>query len=397
MKPQTIARWVLVGMLLAAFMLRAPITAVPPVLKAIAEDLALNPTAAGFVSTLPLLCFGVFAFVTPFLSAKLGVEPTLWVAVLLLIVGIGVRLVVDVGPFFMGTLLIGLGVAIGNVIVPALARTWFATRLAFVMGLYSVTLQMSGALGPLVTSIGVGTGLSWSTSIGFWLIPAIIALLVWSIVSLIVRRQTHNQPHKGAQPTGLRHVARTRLAWIITFVMGVQSLLFYSLLTWLPTQFREIGATDTQAGLMLTAFTLLGFPGSFMAKFVTVHPRAPRNLIVMFSIYWVGLILLWIGLPVTVLTGAVIAGLGQGICLAMALTFIAHQSNPADVPATSALAQGVGYLIAATGPVLVGFLYDRTGSLQLGEFILVILTVPLTIGAVYVARSIRPRRDEVEV
>lgn len=397
MKPQMIARWVLAGMLLAAFMLRSPITAVPPVLKALADDLALNATAAGFVSTLPLLCFGVFAFVTPFLSAKLGVEPTLWVAIMLVIIGIGVRMIVDVGPFFLGTLLLGLGVAIGNVIVPALARTWFAARLAFVMGLYSVTLQTSGALGPLVTSIGGGMGFTWSASIGFWIFPAIIALGVWSIVSLMVRRQTHNQPHKGAQPTGLRHVAGTKLAWIITFVMGVQSMLFYSLLTWLPTQFRAIGATDTQAGLLLTAFTLLGFPGSFMARLVTVNPKAPRNLIIMFSIYVTGMVLLWIGTPTLVLVGATVAGLCQGICLAMALTFIAHQANPADVPATSALAQGVGYLIAATGPVLVGYLYQTTGSLKPGEGLLIALSIPLTIGAVYVARSIRPRHDEVEV
>ncbi|MDO5499843.1 MAG: MFS transporter [Propionibacteriaceae bacterium] len=397
MKPQMIARWVLAAMILAAFMLRAPITGVPPVLKAISEILALSPTAAGFVSTLPLLCFGVFAFVTPFLSAKLGVEPTLWLALMLLNVGIGVRLVVDVGPFFAGTLLIGLGIAIGNVIVPALARTWFAARLAFVMGLYSVTLQASGAFGPLATSIGVGAGFEWPETIGFWLAPGIVAIAVWTLVSLAVRRERHGQPHRGTQPTGLRQVARSPLAWVITFVMGVQSMVFYSLLTWLPTEFREVGASETQAGLMLTVFSLLGFPGSFLAKLVTVHPRAPRNLVFLFAIYITGLVLIWIGATPTVLIGAVVAGLCQGICLAMALTFIAHQRNPADVPATSALAQGVGYLIAAAGPVLLGFIYGRTGSLQLGEAILIVLAFPLAAGAVYVARSIRPRHDEVEV
>ena len=96
----------------------------------ISETLALDATAAGLVTTLPLICFGVFAFLSPGLSAKFGVEPTLWVALVLLIIGIGVRLVVGVTPFFTGTLLIGLGVAISNVIVPALARSWFAQRLS---------------------------------------------------------------------------------------------------------------------------------------------------------------------------------------------------------------------------------------------------------------------------
>lgn len=388
----------LAGVILAAFLLRGPITGVPPVLNFIADDLSLSPTQAGLVSTLPLLCFGVFAFVSPFLSSRLGVEPTLWVALMLLNVGIGVRLVVGGGPFFTGTLLIGLAVAIGNVIVPALARTWFATRLAFVMGLYSVTLQMSGAAGPLVTSIGVGAGAQWPLAINVWLVPGLLALAVWSIVSVLVRQQRSGHPHKGHAPTGLGHVARTRSAWILTFVMGAQSLLFYTLLTWLPTQFRNVaGLSQAEAGIALTIFTLLGSPGSFAAKWFTTHPKAPRNLVIMFSVYIGGMILLWLHTPFTTLLGAAICGLAQGLCLAMALTFIAHQRNPADVPAMSALAQGVGYLFSATGPVLVGFLYSQTGDLRAGEAILIGLSVLLTIGAVSVARNIRPRQDEVEV
>lgn len=393
-----IARWVLAGMILTALLLRAPITGVPPVLNFIADDLSLTPTLAGLVSTLPLLCFGLFAFVSPFLSSRLGVEPTLWVALMLLNVGIAVRLFVGGGPFFTGTLLIGLGVAIGNVIVPALARTWFATRLAFVMGLYSVTLQVSGASGPLITSIGVGAGATWPVAIGVWIVPGLIGLGLWTLVSVMVRQLRKGQPHKGHAPTGLAHVARTRAAWILTFVMGAQSLLFYSLLTWLPTQFRNVaGLSQAEAGIALTIFTILGTPGSFAAKWFTTHPKAPRNLVIMFSIYIGGMFLLWLHTPWSTLLGAAICGLAQGLCLAMALTFIAHQHNPADVPAMSALAQGVGYLFAAVGPVLLGYLFSLTGDLRIGEALLIVLSVLLTIGSVSVARSIRPRHEEVEV
>lgn len=394
----TVARWVLAGVILSAFLLRGPITGVPPVLNVIADDLTLTPTQAGLVSTLPLLCFGVFAFITPFLSSRLGVEPTLWVALMLLNVGIGVRLIVGGGPFFTGTLLIGLAVAVGNVIVPALARTWFATKLAFVMGLYSVTLQMSGAAGPLVTSIAVGVGGTWPIAINVWLIPGLLALALWSLVSVMVRRHQKGQPHRGGNPTGLGPVARTRAAWILTFVMGAQSLLFYTLLTWLPTQFRDVaGLSQAEAGIALTIFTLLGSPGSFTAKWFTTHPKAPRNLIIMFSCYIGGMVLLWLHTPWSTMVGAAICGLAQGLCLAMALTFIAHQRNPADVPAMSALAQGVGYLFAAAGPVLVGYLFSVTGDLRLGEALMIGLSILLTIGSVSVARNIRPRQDEVEV
>lgn len=382
----TLGRWVLIGMIAVSLMMRAPITGVPPALKPIADTLALNATAAGFVTTLPLLCFGVFAFVSPFLSAKVGVEPTMWVAVVLLLIGIGVRLVVGVTPFFTGTLLIGLGVAISNVIVPALARTWFAHRLATVMGLYSVMLQISGSAGPFITSMGLANGVDWPIAIGVWLAPGVVALGLWSLVSLMINKQTHGHPHKGSAPSGLGNLIRRPMAWLITFVMGVQSLLFYTLITWLPTQFRMVELSTAQAGVLLTVFTVLGIPGSFAAGFFTTHRTAPRNLIVMYAIYMGGLVLLLVGTQPSVIAGAIICGFGQGVCLSMALTFIAHQPNPADVPGLSALAQGAGYLIAAAGPVIFGFLYDATGSLRPGEWMLIILSIPLAIGSVIVAR-----------
>lgn len=385
-KKMSLSRWVLLGMIVVALMMRAPITGVPPALLQIADSLSLSATAAGLVTTLPLICFGVFAFISPFLSAKFGVEPTLWVAVVLLLIGIGVRMVVGVTPFYTGTLLIGLGVAISNVIVPALARTWFAHRLATVMGLYSVMLQISGSAGPFVTSMALSAGAEWPTAISVWFIPGVFALALWTVVSLLIRKQTHGHPHKGSPPSGIGHLARRPMAWLITFVMGVQSLLFYTLVTWLPTQFRLVELSTAQAGLLLTLYTLLGIPGSFAAAWFTTHRYAPRNLVIMYSTYLTGLILLVIGQQGTVIAGAIICGLGQGVCLSMALTFIAHQPNPADVPALSALAQGAGYLIAATGPVLFGFLYAQTGTLRLGEILLIGLTVFLTVGSVVVAR-----------
>lgn len=385
-KQMTLARWVLAGMIAVALLLRAPITGVPPALLPISQTLELNATAAGLVTTLPLICFGVFAFLSPVLSAKFGVEPTLWVAIVLLLAGIGVRLVVGVTPFFIGTLLIGLGVAIGNVIVPALVRTWFAHRLVLVMGLYSVMLQVSGSAGPFVTSMGLAAGADWPIAIGVWIIPGLFVLALWTLVSVLIRRQAGGHAHKGKAPSGMGQVARRPIVWLITFVMGVQSLLFYTLVTWLPTQFRLVGLDTAQAGLLLTAYTLLGIPGSFAAGWFTTHHTAPRNLIVMFVIYGSGLVLLTVGQPATVIAGAIICGLGQGICLSMALTFIAHQPNPADVPPLSAVAQGAGYLIAATGPVLFGFLYAQTGGLRAGELVLIGLTIFLAAGSVIVAR-----------
>lgn len=386
----TLVRWVLVGMLAAALMLRAPITGVPPVLTTIAEELSFSPTVAGLASTLPLLCFGTFAFVTPFLTNRFGIEPTLWLAMVILTLGLAVRLFVDVGPFFIGTLLIGLGIAIGNVLVPALARTWFAERLALAMGLYSVCLQISGAAGPLATNWGGGAE-HWPRAIGLWLVPGALVVVLWTALSFAIARTRRGQPHRSAAPTGLAAVVRRPLTWVITANMGLQSMLFYTLMTWLPTQFDQVGASAATIALMMSTLSLLGMPGSFIARWFTVEPGAPTRLVFAWAFYVVGLLLLCLGASWSVFVGATICGLGQGLALANALTFISNQADPADVPAVSALAQGVGYGIAAIGPVLFGFIYDRTGSLFIGEIILVGVALSVLVCSIHLAREVASR------
>lgn len=384
------AGWVLLGLLAMALLLRAPITGVPPVLRQLGETLQLSPAQAGLVSTLPLLCFGVFAFLTPVLAARFGLERTLWVAGALIAVGIIVRWTITVPTFFGGTLIIGMGIAIGNVVVPALARPWFAHRLPLVMGLYSVMLQLSGAAGPFTTSNLVSAGMDWSAAIGVWLWPGLVVLAVWTAVSLRVRRDPAAGEHRAAVPTGLVSLLRRPTVWLITFVMGTQSLVFYSMLTWLPSIFERAGLSEHAAGLLLSAYSLLGLPGALLAGWFVGHRNAVRNLIAICTIYLAALLLVMLGTLPTVLLGAVIGGLSQGVLLPIALTFIAHQPHPADVPGASAIAQGGGYLYAAAGPVLLGWLLSATGGFTAGLLVLTVLMVLFAVAGVLVSRAQRP-------
>lgn len=384
------AGWVLLGLLAISLLLRGPITGVPPVLGQLSETLRLSPAQAGLVSTLPLLCFGAFAFLTALLATRFGPELTLWVAGALIVLGILVRWTITVPSFFGGTLIIGLGIAIGNVVVPALARPWFPHRLPLVMGLYSVMLQFSGATGPLVTATLVGAGVDWSVAIGVWLWPGLVVLALWTLVMLRVRRERAGEQRPTAVPTSLGVLIRRPVIWLTTFVMGTQSLAFYTLLTWLPSLFEGAGVSTQTAGLLLSAFSVLGLPGSLVAGWFVGHRRSSRNLVAVCGVYLIGLVLLAIGTLPTVLVGALVAGLSQGVLLPIALTFIAHQRHPADVPGASAIAQGGGYLYAAAGPVLLGWLYSRTGGFTAGLLVLAGLMVLYAIAGLYVSRAQRP-------
>lgn len=355
------AGWLLAAaVLLVSLLLRAPISSVPPALAEISATLALTPTVAGMATALPLICFGVFAFITPLLAARVGHELTLWVAVALIVVGIGLRSVVSVGTFFGGITLIGLGIAIGNVIIPAIIRARFPLRVALMMALYSLGLQVSAALGAASTEPLLAIGWQWPRALLIWLVPAVATAVVWTLATVAVLRRDGGA-HARRRATGLGQVSRRLVTWVICVFMGLQSLSFYALLTWIPQLLVDRGFSTGQAAVLLTVFSLLGMPGSFLGPRMASGGRGWIAIVAVFGLNIAGVLLLLFGGGLTV-AGIVICGLCQGVMLAVALTFIAQQRDPSDVAAVSAMAQGIGYGLAAAGPLALGALYSATGD-----------------------------------
>lgn len=378
---------VLAGVLTVALIMRAPITGVPPALPVLTGALGLGPVGAGLVTTLPLICFGVFAFATPPLAARFGGERTLWLAVVVLLAGQLLRPTGGTGAFFAGTLLLGIGIAVANVIVPAIARARFAHRLAPVMGGYAVTINLSGAAGAFATAPLLGAGWTWQWAVGVWVFPTLAALALWTAAIAVIRRHDGRVSSRRAPPSGLGLIVRRPLAWLIALVMGLQSLAFYSLVAWIPLIVVDHGGSTQAGGLAAGLFSLLGMPGSYLGPWLTSARRPGVAFGGLGVVFAAGLTMLLH--PGLALAGAAVCGLCQGFTLAAALTFIAHQRRPEDVPAVSTLAQGAGYLLAAAGPVLLGGLLGATGSFTAGIAVL-LATVAVVCGvAVVVARAER--------
>lgn len=374
----------LLALLLATFVIRAPVTSVPPALSLIRDDLHLSAVAAGLVTTLPLICFGVFACLTPPLAARVGVERTLGVAVAAIVVGIAVRLVVTPPTFFTGTLLIGLGIAIANVVIPAIARLRFPAHLAYVMGLYTVALQISGASGGFLTRPLIdGLGWQWPFVIGLWLVPALAVLAWWTLAA---RRNRSDVAASAPPVTRIRAVAARPGTWLIVLVMGLQSLAFFTLVNWLPTMLTDQGWSPSSAGIALGLFSLLGFPGSLLGTRVLGSNRRITWIAAITATYVAGLVLLVLG-AVPAAFGVLLCGLCQGLPLAIALSAIAHQHDPSDVPAVSAVGQGAGYLLASVGPVAVGALYGASADFVLAVTVLAVMMGIWALATVAVGRG----------
>lgn len=378
-----------VGVVAAAVVLRAPITAVPPALHAISLDLGLSAAAAGATTSLPLVCFGIFAFVAPVLVVRVGLEATMVLLAVPLLVGVLLRSAGGAVAFYTGALLIGVGIAIGNVVLPALIRARFPGHLALMLGVYVAVLQISGAVGSALTDpLQTWLGWDWRPALAVWAVPvAALVPLWWWIAGRIARPGGPTRP-----PSGLGHVVRHRLPWAVTIFMAVQAAVFYSLLTWIPAHLTAQGVSTSTAGLVLGLFSLLGLPGAFIGPQFATGPHARLFIGTVYGVQAFSMLLFGLG-PVVAVLAALLCGLCQGAGFSIALTFIADQPDPHDVPAVSAMAQGLGYLAAALGPMGLGAVYEATGSWWWPDLLVVAAALVVLVVGGAVGARIHRRHD----
>lgn len=365
------------ALLLIAFNLRIGIASVGTVLEPLQHDLGGSPAAASLLTTIPVFAFGAFAFLTPALSRWIGLHRLLGLTMALVAIGIGLRLIPSPAALFSGTVLIGAGIAVANVCMPAVIKQDFAHRTALMMGLYSTALFLGAAVAtaftvPLMSAFGG----SWRPALAFWLIPAAVALLVWlpyaarfpraagEPVHLPSSGHTGDAVEERPDEPSLRRLLRDRVAWAVTGFMGLQSLTYYAALTWLPTVLHDAGVPAHDAGLML-AYTSL--PGIVAALTVPALAQRRRSWLAValstaaLAAGFVGVLVATDGwLPWLWMT---LLGLGQGSAIALSLSSIVLRSPDArHTGHVSTMAQGIGYLLAGFGPLAIGIVHTATGG-----------------------------------
>lgn len=352
-------RWLLVaGIVLVALNLRPALASVGPVVPDLRADTGLSNTAVGLLTTLPLLAFGGLSIVAALVGRRVGVERALAGALLLVAVGTALRGAAPVAALYLGTGLLGIGVAFGNVLLPALAKREFPRHSGPITSLYSSMMGL-GATAAAGLSVPVAGLLGWRGALAVWVVPALVALLVWA------PQLRRGSPVRGAgRPTTPGALRRSPLAWQIALYMGLQSLSFYVVIAWLPDLLQARGLTEAAAGWLLALSQATGILGTALIPLWAGRRADQRAIVWTLGILELaglaGLLFLgsaWIGLCVALL-GFILGG-----TFGLALTFLVLRAADAEsAGALSGLAQSVGYLVAATGPTLFGLLHDRTGG-----------------------------------
>lgn len=341
------------GLLVVGANLRPSLTAVGPVLDRVQADLGLSAAVAGLLNTVPLLAFAVISPLVPRLAAWRGPERVLAGALVVLALGIAIRWIPANGSLFAGTVLIGAGIAVGNVLLPSLIKRDFPTRVGLLTSAYATVMGGVAAVasGVAVPISEVAPG-GWHTALGWWILPALVAIVLW-----LPRLRTPPPVPRTAR-RGHRLPWRSGLAWAVTAFMGLQSLGFYVVVTWLPGVVQDTGVSPAAAGWLLFLFQVVAVVTSVAAPVMLRWARDQRVVAAVTSlITFVGYLGL-LAAPAWAVAWTVVLGFGGGVCLVLALAFLGLRArDAAGAGALSAMAQSVGYLLAAAGPVLFGLLH----------------------------------------
>lgn len=366
-----------IGVALAAANLRPAVTSLASVLGDVRGSLGVSTAWTSLLTAVPTLCFGLAAFSAPWLGRRLGMARAVGVALAVLTAGLVLRVVDGPAAVLGGTFVACAGIAVCNVLIPVVVKDSFPGRVGLVTGVYTAALAAGAALGAAFTPAMESVFGSWRLAVGAWAFLSAAALVVWLAGA---RHGAVVRTGSGPRVAALRRsLVRSPLAWVITVFFGLQSLLAYTVMGWLPQILGDAGVDRTTAGLLLAITMVLGVPVSLI-----VPPLAARRKSQSGMVLGLGLLLMGGVLGLALAPGAapglwvVLVGVGMGM-FPLALVLISLRTgSTADTARLSAMAQSVGYLISAAGPFAFGVLRGATGDWTVSMLVLVGLLGLLT-------------------
>ena len=361
--------------------LRAPITGVGSLVGMITQELGLSATFTGMLTTIPLIMFGIFSVFVGKMANTIGAGKVTVIGLALIIGGIIMRSYMGAGGLFLGTMVIGIGITVGNVLVPAIIKSEFPNKIGLLTAAYTTVMSVFAGISGGV-SVPIAQKYGWENSLSIWIVLIAIPLIIW-LPNIRLKLKAGSQ-------NGNSSIVKNMMTWWISFYMGVQSLLFYGFIAWFASIVQSYGIDDKTAGYYNSIFILLGIPGAILVPMV-MGPKRNHSIVGAFTgiLYLIGLIALLFGSnQVALLITVISCGFCSGACISFSMAlFGLHTRNAADTSKLSGFAQSIGYFIAATGPILMGKLYDITSSWIMPIVLLIIASAILTVLGILVGRK----------
>lgn len=373
-------RALFIGIILISINLRAPITSVGVVLSEIQDTFSVTEAQIGLVGVIPLVTFGIFSLIVPKVTRRIDASICLWFSLLFLSLGIVWRSCFGYVNYLLGTFLMSASIQFGNVIIPSLIKRYFPQQLGLLTGLYTVAMNLVGAL---VTSLTGSLSLAygWRWTLGGFVFITLITLLVWTIQLYLQGKLVSEELNEEKSQERHRHLFKSKLAWMVTLFMGCQSLLFYTLIHWLPAFLSSKGADVALSSYLSSLIQFANIPTCFIIPILAGRTASQRiyimlagnlAIISLLGLFYAPLNWMWL---FTILMGVAI-----GIMFSMALLFFPLKTkHTQDAIELSGMAQALGYSFAGLGPLVFGVLRMLSGQFTLSFVFLILMMVILLI------------------
>ena len=350
---------------LIAFNLRPALSTIAPVLPEIMADTGLSATGASVLTTAPVLCLGLFAPLAPWLARLIGMERTMLLALFAILLGVGLRGAATAPALMSGSLIAGAGIGMGNVLMPGLLKRDFPDRGAQMTGVYVMALSGGAAFAAAVAApLSMALDGWWGGALAAWTVPA-AAAMAWA--GMVWAGRLGRGPEGAVAAPAVRRGAalwRDPLAWQVTLFMGLQSTLAYIVFGWMAPMLRSRGDSAVTAGFVVSLSVVFQIIASLPVPILAARLRRQSGPAAAAALLAGASFVALLTAPLSWQWAlAAMLGLGQGAAFSLAILLIMLRAGDSEAAARlSGMAQGVGYTMAAAGPLIVGVLHDWTGG-----------------------------------
>jgi len=351
--------WAIATVFFLTLLLRPPLAAIGPLLNTIESSQHWSTTQLGLLTSTPVLCFGLGAFLGPRMLTRYGLAKSFTAILAILTVTILLRVWFGFEFLLFGTIAMGLGIAVSNVLFPALIRAEFPNSVAKMTATYTTMLSgfsavASGIAFPVSEALN-----SWQLALSLLAIPGLLGLVTWRITV----KKDHPVAVVESQQATHVNMWKHPLTWAIAAFFGLQSSNFYVLLNWLPSLLVDNGMSEVNAGATLALMSMVGIP---VGMLITANLKRIKNLsalVVAISLVTSAGLALYETGPSLAIPASILTGVGLSSSFPLSLALIGMKgSNQSITTSMSAISQGMGYLFAAAAVFVAGLSHDLTGS-----------------------------------
>jgi len=362
MTKQTNKVIILLGIIFLGMILRTPITSVGAIIGPLKKLLEINNTIAGLITTIPLIAFAIFSPLVAKISNKIGLEKTIFLATIVASIGLLLRFYINTSVFFVTTFIIGVGITVGNVLLPGLTKKYFPENLGVMTGFYAVVMNVSASVAagisyPILSSNVGGEKFSTGLAVNIWLIVSILNIVIYAIITKNSKSERIEDKKSGG-----KGYLRSMKMWSVMLSMGLQSALFYCSVSWFAEIMISKGFTPSEAGLLLSISQFAQFPSTFL---VPVLAEKIKNKLIIpifialgYVVSLVGMVYIQGNFALMTIYIVLFALAGGGSFSYVMYLFSAKSKNEEEAADISGLAQAGGYWLAAIFPPLLGYIRD---------------------------------------